>query len=78
MDEDDVIELTKLVDLNKHIIEQENKVESDGDDVLPEVSDPDTVMEEVTGKLHVILLYCMKTPIATLYEQNETPGGSIY
>nr|GEX51410.1 hypothetical protein [Tanacetum cinerariifolium] len=29
-------------------------------------------------KLHVILLYCMKTSRATLHEQNETLGGSIY
>ncbi|GJU32519.1 FAR1-related sequence 5-like protein [Tanacetum coccineum] len=73
MDEDhlmNVIEITKLIDLNKQIVEQENEVESDGDDVLPEVADPDTVMEEVTK--------CMKTPRATLYEHNETPGGSIY
>ncbi|GKB36992.1 FAR1-related sequence 5-like protein, partial [Tanacetum coccineum] len=47
-----------------------NDVESNGDNVLPEVADPDTVMEEVTE--------CMKTPRATLYEQNETPDGSIY
>nr|GEW06749.1 RNA-directed DNA polymerase, eukaryota [Tanacetum cinerariifolium] len=32
------------------IVEQENEVESDGDDVLPKIADPDTVMEEVTGK----------------------------
>ncbi|GKC17582.1 FAR1-related sequence 5-like protein, partial [Tanacetum coccineum] len=38
------------VDLNKQVVEQENNVESDGDDVLPEVADPDTVMEEVTGQ----------------------------
>ncbi|GJZ66911.1 hypothetical protein Tco_0630151 [Tanacetum coccineum] len=30
------------------VVEQENNIESDGDDVLPEVADPDTVMEEVT------------------------------
>ncbi|GJR69024.1 FAR1-related sequence 5-like protein [Tanacetum coccineum] len=52
------------------IIEQENEVESDGDDDLPEVADPDTVMEEVTVSL--------KTPTTTLYENNKTPGGSIY
>nr|GEV78313.1 FAR1 DNA binding domain-containing protein [Tanacetum cinerariifolium] len=39
-------------------------------DVLPEVEDLDAVIEEVTG--------CMKTPRATLYEHNETHGGSIY
>nr|GEV35025.1 protein FAR1-related sequence 5-like [Tanacetum cinerariifolium] len=70
MDEDDVIDVTKLIDLNKQIVEQENEIESYGDDVLPEVSHPDTVMEKVTD--------CMKTPRATLYEQNKTPGGSIY
>nr|GEU41075.1 hypothetical protein [Tanacetum cinerariifolium] len=42
----------------------------DREDVLPEVSDPNVVMEEVTE--------CMRTPRATLYEQNKTPGGSIY
>nr|GEV91023.1 ribonuclease H-like domain-containing protein [Tanacetum cinerariifolium] len=70
MDEDDVIDVTTLIDMNKQIVEQENEVELDGDDVLPEVSNPDTVMKEVTD--------CMKTPRATLYEQNKTPGGSIY
>ncbi|GKC55567.1 hypothetical protein Tco_1078312 [Tanacetum coccineum] len=45
-----VIEVTKLIDLNKQILEQENEVESNGDNVLPEVTDPNTVMEEVTGK----------------------------
>ncbi|GJR77569.1 hypothetical protein Tco_0089934 [Tanacetum coccineum] len=52
MDEDhlmNIIEITKLIDLNKQIVKQENEVESDGDDVLPEVADPDTVMEELTG-----------------------------
>ncbi|GJW06598.1 hypothetical protein Tco_1569021 [Tanacetum coccineum] len=73
MEEDhsiNVIEVTKLIDLNKQIVKQENEVESNGDNVLPEVTDADTVMEEVTK--------CMKTPRATLYEHNETPGGSIY
>ncbi|GKC16987.1 hypothetical protein Tco_1013769 [Tanacetum coccineum] len=65
-----VIEVTKLIDMNKQIVEQENEVESNGDNVLPEVADPYTVMEEVTE--------CMKTPKATLYEQNETPNRSIY
>nr|GEV95903.1 hypothetical protein [Tanacetum cinerariifolium] len=54
MDEDhlmNVIEITKLIDLNKQIVEQKNEVESDGDDVLPEVADPDTVMEEITSKI---------------------------
>ncbi|GJZ91742.1 FAR1-related sequence 5-like protein [Tanacetum coccineum] len=73
MEEDhsiNVIEVTKLIDLNKQIVEQKNDVESNGDNVLPEVADPDTVMEEVTE--------CMRTSRATLYEHNETHGGSIY
>nr|GEV11151.1 RNA-directed DNA polymerase, eukaryota, reverse transcriptase zinc-binding domain protein [Tanacetum cinerariifolium] len=46
MEEDysiNVIEVTKLIDLNKQIIEQDNGVESNGDNVLPEVADPDTI-----------------------------------
>nr|GEY64708.1 hypothetical protein [Tanacetum cinerariifolium] len=57
MDEDhlmNVIEITKLIDLNKQIVEQENKVESDGDDVLSEVADPDTIMEEVTDPEKIV------------------------
>ncbi|GJV97860.1 hypothetical protein Tco_1549437 [Tanacetum coccineum] len=50
------VDVTKLIDWNKQIVEQDNKVESNGDDVLLEVSDPDTVMEEVT-KSYVIQLY---------------------
>nr|GFB88437.1 FAR1 DNA binding domain-containing protein [Tanacetum cinerariifolium] len=46
MDEE---EANKLIDLNKDIIEQENEVRLNGDDVLPDVADPNTVMEEVTG-----------------------------
>ncbi|GKC68130.1 FAR1-related sequence 5-like protein, partial [Tanacetum coccineum] len=54
MDEDylmNVIKVNKLIDLNKEIIEQENEVESERDDVLPEVADPYTIMEEVTSKI---------------------------
>ncbi|GJZ18550.1 hypothetical protein Tco_0554673 [Tanacetum coccineum] len=57
MDEDhliNVIEITKLVDLNKQIVKQENEVESDGYDILPEVADPDTVMEEVTDPEKIV------------------------
>nr|GFD11798.1 hypothetical protein [Tanacetum cinerariifolium] len=45
MDEEEV---NKLNYLNKDIIEQENELQLDGDDVLPDVADPNTVMEEVT------------------------------
>nr|GEV05489.1 protein FAR1-related sequence 5-like [Tanacetum cinerariifolium] len=47
MDEEEV---NKLNYLNKDIIEQENEVRLDGDDDLPDVADPNTVMEEVTSK----------------------------
>nr|GFB09087.1 hypothetical protein [Tanacetum cinerariifolium] len=48
--------------LNKEIIEKENELESDGDDDLPEAADLDNVAQEIKG--------CMKTPKATLYEDN--------
>nr|GEZ58280.1 hypothetical protein [Tanacetum cinerariifolium] len=53
MDEDhlmNVIEVNKVIDMNIEIIEQENEVESDGDDDLPEVADPYTIMKKVTGE----------------------------
>nr|GEW60778.1 hypothetical protein [Tanacetum cinerariifolium] len=52
MDEE---EANKLIDLNKDIIEQENEVRLDGDDVLPDVADPNTVMKEVTARAHNLL-----------------------
>ncbi|GKD43157.1 hypothetical protein Tco_1267802 [Tanacetum coccineum] len=73
MEEDrsmNVIEVTKLVDLNKQVFEDNNEFESDTENVIPEVADPNAVIEEVTE--------CMKTPRETLYEHNKTPGGSIY
>ncbi|GJT28068.1 FAR1-related sequence 5-like protein [Tanacetum coccineum] len=45
----DEVVVNKLNDLNKDIIQQENEVRLDGDDVLPDVVDPNTVMEEVTN-----------------------------
>ncbi|GJT74428.1 FAR1-related sequence 5-like protein [Tanacetum coccineum] len=54
----------------KWVFEDNNEFESDTENVIPEVADPNAVIEEVTE--------CMKTPRATLYEHNETPGGSIY
>ncbi|GJU69886.1 hypothetical protein Tco_1256145 [Tanacetum coccineum] len=38
------------IDLNKEIIEQENELESDGDDDLPEVADLNNVAKEIKGK----------------------------
>nr|GEW55006.1 hypothetical protein [Tanacetum cinerariifolium] len=66
MDEE---ELNKVNDLNKNIIEEVTSKIS-GDAVVEKVADLDTIIEEVTK--------CMRTPRATLYEHNETPGGSIY
>nr|GEX54643.1 hypothetical protein [Tanacetum cinerariifolium] len=66
MDEE---ELNKLNNLNKNIIEEVTSKIS-GDAVVEKVADLDTIMEEVTE--------CMRTPRETLYEHNETPGGSIY
>ncbi|GKE40792.1 FAR1 DNA binding domain-containing protein [Tanacetum coccineum] len=66
MDEEEV---NKLNNLNKDIIEEvTRKISCDA--VMEKVTDLDTVMKEVTE--------CMRTPRATLYEHNETPGGSIY
>ncbi|GKA30719.1 hypothetical protein Tco_0717024 [Tanacetum coccineum] len=36
------------IDLNKQVVESDNELESDIEDVLPEVADPDAVIEEVT------------------------------
>nr|GEW72819.1 hypothetical protein [Tanacetum cinerariifolium] len=66
MDEEEV---NKLNDLNKNIIEEvTSKISCDA--VMEKVADLDTIMEEVTE--------CIRTPKATLYEQNKTPGESIY
>ncbi|GJV99261.1 hypothetical protein Tco_1554513 [Tanacetum coccineum] len=64
------MEAVENMDLNKQVFEKDNELESDTEDVLQEFANPNAVIEEVTD--------CMKTPRATLYEQNETPGGSIY
>ncbi|GJR23731.1 hypothetical protein Tco_0972258 [Tanacetum coccineum] len=64
------MEAVENMDLNKQVFEKDNELESDTEDVLHEFANPNAVIEEVTD--------CMKTPRATLYEQNETPGGSIY
>ncbi|GJX15573.1 FAR1-related sequence 5-like protein [Tanacetum coccineum] len=51
MEEDrsmNVIEVTKLIDLNKQVFEDNNEFESDTENVIPEVADPNAVIEEVT------------------------------
>ncbi|GJY35012.1 FAR1-related sequence 5-like protein [Tanacetum coccineum] len=67
---DDVMEVVKQMNLNKQVIESDNEFDTDTEDVLPEITALDAVIEEVAD--------CIKTPKATLYEQNETPDGSIY
>ncbi|GKA78262.1 FAR1-related sequence 5-like protein [Tanacetum coccineum] len=64
------MEAVENMDMNKQVFEKDNELESDTKDVLHKFANPNAVIEEVTD--------CMKTPRATLYEQNETPGGSIY
>ncbi|GJU87963.1 FAR1 DNA binding domain-containing protein [Tanacetum coccineum] len=64
------MEAVENMDMNKQVFEKDNELESDTEDVLQEFTNPNVVIEEVTD--------CMKKPRATLYEQNETPGGSIY
>ncbi|GKB66636.1 FAR1-related sequence 5-like protein [Tanacetum coccineum] len=64
------MEAVENMDMNKQVFEKDNEPESDTEDVLHEYANPNAVIEEVTD--------CMKTPRATLYEQNETPGRSIY
>ncbi|GKE24230.1 hypothetical protein Tco_1435742 [Tanacetum coccineum] len=57
----DVIEVSKQIDLNKLVIEQENELELDGDDNLPEVADPDNVAQEIRGKItpdSSVALFC--------------------
>ncbi|GJW30999.1 hypothetical protein Tco_0047874 [Tanacetum coccineum] len=43
----DVIEVYKQINLNKEVTKQEVELESDGDDDLPEVEDPDNVAQEI-------------------------------
>ncbi|GJV76827.1 FAR1-related sequence 5-like protein [Tanacetum coccineum] len=107
----DVMGVVKNIDMNKQFFEYDNELESDTEDVLPQVADSDALIEEVTGKavklaslhdltisirsydldlaktktipdgiaiLTALVTDCIKTPRATLYEQNETPGGTIY
>ncbi|GJR11646.1 hypothetical protein Tco_0794298 [Tanacetum coccineum] len=64
------MEAVENMDMNKQVFEKDNELESDTKDVLHEFANPNAVIEKVTD--------FMKTPRTTLYEQNETPGGSIY
>ncbi|GJW27919.1 hypothetical protein Tco_0044794 [Tanacetum coccineum] len=48
---DDVMEVVKQMNLNKQFIESENEFESDTEDAIPETTDPDAVIEEVTSKI---------------------------
>ncbi|GKA78277.1 hypothetical protein Tco_0784814 [Tanacetum coccineum] len=53
----DVIKVYKHIDLNKEVIEQENELELDGDDDLPEVADPDNVAQEITENSELIAMF---------------------
>ncbi|GKD57423.1 hypothetical protein Tco_1290810 [Tanacetum coccineum] len=64
------MEAVENMDMNKQVFEKDNELESATEDVLHKFANLNAVIEEVTD--------CMKTPRATLYEQNETPGGLIY
>ncbi|GKD43711.1 hypothetical protein Tco_1268356, partial [Tanacetum coccineum] len=41
------MEVVKQIDLNKQVVESDNELETDTEDVLLEVADPDAVIEEV-------------------------------
>ncbi|GKA97404.1 protein cellulose synthase interactive 3 [Tanacetum coccineum] len=41
------------IDMNKEDTEQEDELESNGDDDLPEVANPDNVTQEIRGKNHM-------------------------
>nr|GEX09732.1 hypothetical protein [Tanacetum cinerariifolium] len=44
-----VMKVVKQIDQNKKVVELDNELESDNEDVLPEVEDLDVVIEEVTS-----------------------------
>nr|GEV21551.1 hypothetical protein [Tanacetum cinerariifolium] len=50
---DDVMEVVKQIDLNKQVIESDNEFESDLEDVLPEITYLDAVIEEVTRAIAI-------------------------
>ncbi|GJS34198.1 hypothetical protein Tco_0532580 [Tanacetum coccineum] len=50
----DVIEVYKHIDLNKEIFKQENELESDGDDDVPEVAHPDNVAQEIREPKEIV------------------------
>ncbi|GJT28737.1 hypothetical protein Tco_0909012 [Tanacetum coccineum] len=65
------MEVVKQIDLNKQVVESDNELESDTEDVLPEVVDPDAVIEEVT--LLVITEESHEIPL----ESHEIPEESL-
>ncbi|GKA50697.1 hypothetical protein Tco_0743770 [Tanacetum coccineum] len=67
----DVIEVSKQIDQNKYVIEQENELELDGDDNLPEVADPDNVAQEIRGKItrdSSVALFCYEKSVGVFSE----------
>ncbi|GJR89286.1 FAR1-related sequence 5-like protein [Tanacetum coccineum] len=65
MDEDHVVAVSKQIDLNKEIIEQQNKVISDGSDDVPEAKVADAVKEDVTHN---------ETPGGSIYWEPRVQG----
>ncbi|GKG49536.1 hypothetical protein Tco_0515988, partial [Tanacetum coccineum] len=47
---DDVMEVVKQMNLNKHVIVSDNEFESDTEDVLPEIKAPNAVCWEIQVK----------------------------
>ncbi|GJZ41178.1 hypothetical protein Tco_0588064 [Tanacetum coccineum] len=69
----DVMKVVKQVDLNKQVVEYDNELESDTEDVLPEVEDPDAVIEEVTRKIICDFLgttWCLFHLLAPIITEN--------
>ncbi|GKD28772.1 FAR1-related sequence 5-like protein [Tanacetum coccineum] len=53
----DVIEVYKQINLNKEVTEEENELESDRDDDLPKLVDPDNVAKEITENSELIAMF---------------------
>ncbi|GJW31040.1 hypothetical protein Tco_0047915 [Tanacetum coccineum] len=50
----DVMEVVKEIDINKQVVEYNNELESDREDILPEITDPDAVIKEVTDPEEIV------------------------
>ncbi|GKC19884.1 hypothetical protein Tco_1022034 [Tanacetum coccineum] len=50
----DVMEVVKEIDINKQVVEYNNELESDREYILPEITDPYAVIEEVTDPEEIV------------------------